>query len=146
MNFLRRIVAAAGWPLLITIALFAAYLTYSEIREWRQERAEAAQNQRNADADKKAALDVANAEANLAIANGSREVINGLKETVGDLSTHVQKLAQQERIISVRVDAQNKSYEDTRTQNRSAGGTQPDLDLREREQRALATDAELYAR
>lgn len=139
-SYLRETV---GLPTLIFAAIVVSYFVYSGVREWRMNNAIERQNERIEQYGRQAEASIANANRYLELADRNNEAAAALIEVVDGLTANVKTLAEQDRTISLQVSDLRSNYENARNQKRNSG-PEPNLSLREREDRVIATDAELY--
>lgn len=139
-NYLRGTI---GLPAMIVILLFGSYFFYATIRD-RWTRLELERQAARIDQYSKQSQEaIEQTNAHLASFEKNHETTLVLLDTINEMSSNIKQLADNDRVITVRVDSLKNEYETARNQKRSTA-VKSSVPVRTREDRVLSADLELY--
>lgn len=138
--------ARVSVPAMILISLVGGYLIYAGVRDWRTNRAIERQSQRIDEYAREArqALEKAGEFQSRADINHAETIL--MLDVVKAMSGNIEKLAENDRVITVKVNDLRNEYENARSQKRTTvNRSKPNRPLAEREREVLENDKELYS-
>lgn len=139
-NYLRSTI---GLPAMIVIALVGSYFFYSFVRDWRTNREIERQSARIDEYSRQSRDALEKTNQHLLNFERNHQATLALLDTINAMSDNIRHLADNDRVINVRVDALKNDYENVRNQKRTTS-TRSNIPVRQREDGVLSADAELY--
>lgn len=140
------LVEKVGIPTMLVIAVLSVFILLTYYREWQLKEAISKQDERVEQYRQQSNEAVAIANDYLEMADKNHQATVGLVDVVKGLTDNIKQLAENDRIINVKVNDSKQEYENSRNQKRSnpTAAAKSNVPLRQREDNVLAADRELY--
>lgn len=139
----NRVRTAIGLPVMIVIFVVGSYFVYTFIRDWQTRNAIERQNARIDEYGRQSAESIAETNRHLASFAANNLATMALLDTIKAMSGNIERLAENDQTVTIRVADLEKNYESTRNK-KSGAVVKSRVPLREREDSVLAADRELY--